>query len=380
MARVVDWNPVQTYSVWGFGPAQSGGETSAVSRGISTDVRGRVFACYGMHFPPHKFSAVCCDNGRVVPVPLRLTMRVSCPLSTDDVHNKPHSLTVSPDGEWLYVLDDAGGIWRLAAGRTGEWGEPQLMVQPSRTVEEVRRDDIDPVFHDLSMICTGDALWYWRHDLHFVHVPLTTCEPRLVHKEVCKGWCGHGGIRWWMLDPSRNVLVYEGEVAAGIVEVDLVTGATTPVSKSFLSVAPVCGWSLGADGAWPGTSSKLALSDYEDGLFMFRGFPPQTADAVPLIGGAAASDLEHGCIHDALVRGEPSSVGRVKHAVMDVDGQLWLMDTRQYTITDGVPDDDDVNTIALRCVRPAAAPLPPSTHLIEAMEAAHRGCAPFYSR
>jgi hypothetical protein len=366
MALVVDWNPVQTYSVWGFGPSSAdpcpGGEyeTTAVSRGISTDVRGRVFTCYGMQFPPHKFSAVCCDNGRVVPVHLRLT--------ADDVHNKPHSLTVSPDGEWLYVLDDAGGIWRLAAGRTGQWGEPELVVPPSRSMEEVRRDDIDPVLHDLSMICTGDALWYWRHDLRFVHVPLSTCEPRIVHKEVCKGWCGHGGIRWWMLDPSRNVLVYEGEVAAGIVEVDIVTGEVS-VSTAFRTVSPVSGWSLRADGMWPGTS-KLALGEYENALFMFRGFPPQTADAVPLIGGA--SDLEHGCIHDALVRGEPSSVGRVKHAVVDVEGQLWLTDTRQYTITDGVPDDDDVNSIALRCVRPAAAPLPPSTHLAEAMEWAAR--------
>ena len=352
----MDWCPVQTYGIWGFGPAESGSATTTVSRGVSADALGRVFACFGTTFPPHTFVAVCCDQGRVVRVPLRLGH------GDDDGEPgpRPLSVTVSPDGEWLYVLDDAGAIWRLAARRTGEWGEPQRVRRPSRTDAEVWADDDDPVLHDQSMLCTGDALYYWRHDLCFVRVPLTaagTGVPRVVHSaEWCAGLSGErerGGIRWWMLAPGENALLYEGE-SMDATRVDLTTGEETPVVPPPLSVSPVSGWSIGEDGVWVGTSDALELRNCENALFAFGGgipCPPSLRSTTPLIGGVGIDVMQHASVHDATAPGEPSTVGHVRHAAVDARGQLWLLDTRCHTVN-GEPYEDDVSCIALRCVRP----------------------------
>ena len=333
MAGGVAWSPVQTYGIWSFGPVEFSRDTSTISRGISADALGRVFACFGTTFPPHTFKAFCCDHGRIVPVPLRLG-------HNDDI--QPQSVSVSPDGEWLYVLDNEGGIWRLAARRTGEWGEPQLVLRPSRPAAEVR----DVVLHDQSMLCTGDALYFWRHDLCFMCVPLTATgagEPRVVHSAECEG------IRWWMLAPGENALLYKGSTTDGT-RVDLSTGEETPLEAPCSSISPVCGWSITEDGTWVGTSDALEISDNENAMFTFKGFTlPLRRSAMPLIGGG--TDLEHNIIHDAMAPGEPSTVGHVRHAVVDAEGQLWLMDTR-FHVVDGEQYEDEVSSIALRCVRP----------------------------
>lgn len=333
----MNWSPVQTYCVWGF-EEETGNPRS---RGISADSKGRVFASYGISYyqsiPKPMFVVVCCDRGRIVPIPMRGIA-------------KPRSAVISPDGEWLYVRNKHEGIWRLAARETGKWGKPQIVVRPTEDDDEDDEDDDDDEEwwcsnHDLSMQCTDDALWFWSHDHNFMHVPLASGEPRVVYRPSSTD-----GIKWWVLGEHKMAYGTCGSSAlTHSVEVDLVTGAKSP------DVAVVVGMELcpvssavGPAGTWLGIAPEAA--DGINALVAFKDGDDEK-DVTFLIGGAR---LGHDKLHDAFSSGEPSTVGNVRHAVVDSEGQLWLMDMRHFDTDDWSEEASTrgVCTIALRCVRP----------------------------
>lgn len=351
-AMRLNWSPVQTYCVWGF---DEGGAGLPRSRGISADSKGRVFACYGKSYKPcipsPMFVVVCCDRGRIVPIPLRM--------------RRPISAVISPDGDWLYVLTKEGSIWRMSACKTGKWGKPQIVLASAteeiegdsedsesdeKSVEyeatEYEDDDWD-VMRDLSMQCTGDRLWFWNEEHQFMQVCLPSGKPRVVH-EAPKD----ANIKWWVLGPYKMTykMTTNYPIEKYPIEVDLVTGMSSPGTVPFdgSDVSPVtpvtC--ALGPGGAWFGIAQPDII-DYSNALV---GMKDGDNDVKFLIGGAT---MDHKIIHDAFMRGEPSSVGNVRHAVVDSDGQLWVMDTRHFDTTDYTDDHFDyhVCSIALRCIR-----------------------------
>jgi len=347
---IMNWFPVQTYCVWGFDD-RSGW---AHSRGISTDSKGRVFACY---VRPHKskipstnFVVVCCDHGiiSIVPIPLQI--------------KRPVSAVISPDGDWLYVLTKDNGILRLSARETGKWGKPQSVVQDEEGKcngfsDYDDSDECDDKYEyghghshgdydcvdtrrDLSMQCTGDSIWYWNDKHHFMKMSLPSGELRVMHKAPYESDIR---FKWWVLDEHK--MTYKMRTNNYPIEVDLVTGDSSQGAMPF-DGRDVCPITCVMKHTWLGIAQPDAI-DYENALVAFKD---GDKDITYLIGG---SDLNHKTIHDAFVRGEPSSVGNVRHAAVDSEGQLWVMDMRRYDTIDWNENhwDDYVRNIALRCVR-----------------------------
>jgi len=323
----MNWSPVQTYCVWGF-DEETGNPRS---RGISADSKGRVFACYGISYfqsiPTPLFVVVCCDRGRIVPIPMRQIA-------------KPRSAVISPDGEWLYVRNKHEGIWRLAARETGKWGNPQIVVHPTHEDDD---EDDDVSSHDLSMQCTEDSLWFWSHDHNFVHVPLASGVPRVVYRLLPIT----DGVKWWVL--GEHKMAY-GKCEKHAIEVDLLSGEESP-DVVGMTVCPVSG-AVGPVGTWLGIAQHDAIDGYNNTLVAFKDGDGEE-DVTFLIGGA---QLDHDKIHDAFSRGEPSTVGNVRHAVVDSEGQLWIMDMRHSDTINWSEDASErgVCAIGLRCVRPLA--------------------------